>query len=117
MQDKEYWKEWRKNNKEKIKKSNKRYYEKNKEKLNEKAMQWYREHQEWQKEYYEKNKEKIYESNKKWREKNKDKFAKLCNDSRKRRVEKMKADGIINPWGVINKGEEPRYASNNNQES
>jgi hypothetical protein len=58
-------KEWRENNKEKIKEKNKEYYEDNKE-----------HYKEYSKEYYENNKEKIKEYSKEYRENNKDKISK-----------------------------------------
>lgn len=96
---------------------NKKYYKEHKEELNAYKKEWYKDNPEWAKEYYKRNKDKIYEYQRKWQKKNKEKFSKLCGDSRKRRVERLREEGCINPWNVINKGAEPKYASNNNQES
>ena len=69
MDKKEYMKEWRKNNKEKIKEKNKEYkkeyYEANKDKIKEKTKYYYENNREqgktYRKEYYEANKDKIKE--------------------------------------------------------
>lgn len=76
----------------------KEYYEENKDLI-----------KEINKRYYEKNKDKYKEWNKKWREEHKKEFAKLCRESRRKRVEELRANGVCNAWGVVIKGEEPRY--------
>jgi hypothetical protein len=63
-QKKEYIKEYHEKNKEKIKEQKKEYHEKNKEKKKE----YYEKNKEKKKEYYEKNKEKIKEYNKEYRQ-------------------------------------------------
>lgn len=102
---------------EKQREYNRRYYKRHKEELDERTKQWYKDHPEWKKEYYQKNKEKIDASSKRWREKNKDKFIKLCQESRRRRVERLRADGVTNAWSVVIKGEEPKYASANSKKN
>ena len=61
------------------------------------------------KKYFQENKEKVYEKQREWRKNNKEKWIKSLSDSRKRRVEKLKEEGIINPWAVVTKGSKPRY--------
>tara|TARA_R100000951_G_scaffold8297_3_gene7540 strand:- start:4078 stop:4737 length:660 start_codon:yes stop_codon:yes gene_type:complete len=68
---KEIIKEWRENNKDKLKEQKKEYYENNKDKFKE----LYENNKDKIKEYYENNKEKIKEKNKEWRENNKDKLS------------------------------------------
>lgn len=66
-------------------------------------------HPNYAKEYYEKNKDKIYEQQTKYRKANSKKVSKLAQDSRKRRVEKLKEQGCTNPWYVVLKGAEPKF--------
>ena len=68
-------------------------------------------HPNYAKEYYEKNKEQIYEQQKTYRQNNSKKVSKLASDSRKRRVEKLKEQGCINPWYVVTKGGEPKFVN------
>lgn len=112
----EYQKRYREKNKERIKEYQKKYYAKNKEKLDERSKQWHRDNPDYKKEYYQKNKELVDARNKEWQKKNKKRYIELCNESRKRRVERMRAEGIKNAWDVINKGVKPKYAYNNNKE-
>jgi hypothetical protein len=71
-------KQWKINNKEKIKEYSKEYYEENKEKIKNYSEEWrinnkekLKEHS---KEYYEKNKDKINDYSKKYKEQNKEKM-------------------------------------------
>ena len=82
----------------------KEYYKKNKDKINKRTVDWRRKHPE----YYEKNKDKILGYNKKWQTKNKKRFIELCCESRRRRVERLRAEGCTNAWAVIN-GAKPKY--------
>ena len=59
--------------------------------------------------YFQENKEQIYAKQKEWRNKNKDKWLKSISDSRKRRIEKLKEEGVLNPWGVVIRGSKPKY--------
>lgn len=68
-----------------------------------------KEHPNYAKEYYEKNKEHIYEQQKEYRKANSKKVSKLAGDSRKRRVERLKEQGCINPWYVVTKGGKPKF--------
>lgn len=71
-------KEWRENNKDKVKKHSKEYYENNKEKI---AIKW--------KEYYEKNKEYINMKWKKYYEEHKEQHLKKSLDWKKNNRDKM----------------------------
>lgn len=66
-------------------------------------------HPNYAKEYYEKNKEQIYEQQQGYRKANSKKVSKLSADSRKRRVERLREQGCINPWYVVLKGAEPKF--------
>lgn len=94
--EKEYYKEYRENNKEEIKEYKKEYYENNKEEINKKN-----------KEYYENNKEEILKKHKEYRENNKEYFKeykkqykennpnKVFNDHHKRRqLKEQQGNGI-----------------------
>ena len=61
------------------------------------------------KKYFQENKEKVYEKQREWRKNNKEKWIKSLSDSRKRRVEKLKEEGVTNPWGVVINGSKPKY--------
>lgn len=117
MYDKEYHKKYREEHKDKIKDYYKRYYQKNKAKIDGKIKQWNIDNPEFKKNYYQKNKEMLDAKNKEWRKNNSKRFTELCNNSRRRRVERLKAEGCTNPWAVVSKGEKPKYACNNSQES
>ena len=69
-------KEYREDNKEKIKEREKEYREDNKEKIKERKKEYREKNKEKIKEYKEKNKEKIKEQHKEYREKNKEKIMK-----------------------------------------
>lgn len=58
--------------------------------------------------YYQKNKEKLYEQHKKYIETHREMAVKSAIASRKKRVEKLRAMGITNPYSVI-VGKEPKY--------
>lgn len=63
----------------------------------------------YQKKYYEENKNKIYEQHTEWRKNNREKLVKCAVDSRKRRIERLREEGVLNPWGVVMRGSKPRY--------
>ena len=75
---KEYDKQYRETNKDKIKERKKEYYETNKDKINEKNKEYYENNKdkkkERDKEYYETNKDKIKEYQKEYRQKQKNKI-------------------------------------------
>ena len=85
---KEYIKEYRINNKEKIKEWSKEYREKNQEKI-----------KEWSKEYREKNKDKISIKAKEWYEDNKDKVK----ENYQKNKEKIKESFLKNKYGITTK--------------
>lgn len=66
-------------------------------------------HKNYSKSYYQENKEKFREYHKKWRTKNKERWKELCYENREKRVARLIAQGVINPWSVINKKAEPKY--------
>ena len=76
----------------------KKYYEKNKEQIKQTTHN-----------LYEKNKEHHYEKMSEWRKNNKKHFCELVMKSKRRKVEKLRDQGIKNPWEVVNYGKEPRY--------
>ena len=97
----EYQKKYYEEHKEQFKEYNKKWYEKNKDKM-----------KEWKRQYYLDNKEKYDKAHKEWIEKNKSRNRELINKSRRKRAEKLKAEGCINPWSVITKGTDPKYKDN-----
>ena len=76
---KEYMKQYRKDNKDKISEYYKQYYESNKEQIAEQRNQYYEKNKdkilEYQKQYYEENRDKELERHKLWCEDNKDKIS------------------------------------------
>lgn len=64
---------------------------------------------EYRKEYYQQNKKKEYEKQREWQTKNSKKFSKLVQDSRRRRVERLRTEGCKNAWNVVINGVEPKY--------
>ena len=46
-------------------------------------------------------------------EENRKKVNKWWHDSRKRRVERLRQEGVINAWSVVVKGKEPKYGTTN----
>lgn len=91
----------------------KEYYEENKDKFARYAKKYYEKHKaelkEYHKKYFKENKEKIYEKQREWRESNNDRVVKSICNSRKRRIEKLKEEGVTNPWGVVMRGSKPVY--------
>lgn len=102
---KEYHKKWQKENREKANFYSKKYYEKHKNKI-----------KETQRKYRENNVEKIKE----YRKKSHSKFlethnwSKYCNERRRIKVEKLREQGVINAWAVVN-GKEPKYKENKDE--
>lgn len=64
---------------------------------------------EYDKKYYQEHKEYIDKRNREWRKNNKDKVLKSIYKSRKKRVEKLREQGVSNAWNVVVNGVEPRY--------
>ena len=94
MNKQEYMRKYYYEHKEQFKNYNKIFLEKNPD---------------YKKEYYQKNKERIYELQTKYRKKNSKKISEQCHQSRKRRVERLKAEGCINAWSVVVHQKEPKY--------
>lgn len=59
--------------------------------------------------YYKNNKDKYLENAQKWQKNNKDKYLKSIQKSRRKRVEKLREQGITNAWNVVLYGKEPKY--------
>lgn len=87
---KEYQIKWNKENKNKIKVTNKENHSKNRERNNRFSRKWYNENEEKRKEYREKNKDKIDRVSKKWREKNKENLDEYNKKYKKDNKEKIK---------------------------
>lgn len=91
---KEYYKQYRKENKEKLKEYKKQWRQENKEHYLEYNKQYYKENKEYIKEYKkqwsQENKEYIKEYNKQWRQKNKDYIKEYDKQWRKENKEKLK---------------------------
>ena len=87
----------------------KKYYQEHKEEFAKRSKEYYEKNPDYKKKYYEQHKQQISENNRKWREKNRDKFSKLCAESRRRRVEKLKEEGCKNPWNVVVNGAEKKF--------
>ena len=66
-------KQYREQNKDKIKQYREQYQEQNKDKIKEQSKQYYEENKDKKKQYYEQNKDKIKEQSKQYYEQNKDK--------------------------------------------
>ncbi len=90
-------------------------YQKNKEKMIQTSKEHYKnnaEHyREYKKEYYENNKEKAYTYVKKYKDKNKSYWLEKQSGYRQNRINKMREQGITNPWSVL-KGGKPKYKDN-----
>lgn len=86
-----------------------KYYQEHKEEMKEYKKKWLEKNPDYPKEYWQKNKDKLYEGQRKYQKENKKRFTELCNASRKRRVERLKAEGCINAWSVVSAGAEPKY--------
>ena len=89
-----------------------KYYQEHKEEITKRRKEWAKEHPEWSKEYYQKNKDKFNKYTKNWinkSEENKKRFINSCNESRRRRAERLREQGCKNVWSVINHKAEPKY--------
>ena len=91
--EKEYYKEYRENNKEDLKEYIKEYRENNKEKIKEQSKEYYQNNKEDRKEYireyYQNNKEKIKEHKKEYRENNKEDLKEYRREYRENNKEKL----------------------------
>ena len=76
--------------KKKILEYNKEYRKKNKDKV----KKWYHD-------YYKTHKEQCDNNAREWRQKNKEKVIKYVNTSRKKRAERLKEMGVPSPWNYI----------------
>lgn len=92
---------------------NKKYYEENKEKYKMSRQKYYKENKDkikkYNKQYLLENWDKIYAKQREWQANNKEKFTNACQQSRRRRVERLRSEGVLNPWAVVLYGKEPRY--------
>ena len=113
---KEYRKEWKRNNKDSVKRSNKKYYEAHKEQFKEYQKRWNEKNKEKVKEmhhnYYVRHKEEMLKQNKEWCRKNSAKKVEYVKMSRRRRVERLRSEGCTNAWGVVSTGATPKYKEN-----
>ena len=102
---KEYMREYRQKNRERICENQKRYMQKHKDKYNEYKRKYYQENtdklKEYHKNYYEENKEHHLAKCKEYRLNNKAKVCKLVNRRRKEVAEELKAKGQI--WTYLPK--------------
>lgn len=89
----------------------KEYYQKNKEKIKERAKQWKKDNKEKHSEHCKKYRETHKEAVKKNMEdfKAKHNWSEYTVNSRKRRFERLKAEGVKNAWDVILKKAEPIF--------
>lgn len=90
-----------------------KYYQLNKDKIREQRKQKRHEdpekYRKQRREYYAKHKDAMYKSQRKWATNNKKHFSKLCQESRRRRVEKLRSEGVTNAWSVAVLGHLPKY--------
>lgn len=111
---KEYNKKYREQHKAKYREYNKKYYAAHKDELNLKHKEWCKN-----------NKEKVSAGAKRYRQlhpevgkraidkfRSKVNWVEYCGQKRKERVERLRAQGVINPWKVVTKKEEPKYKDN-----
>ena len=98
---------------EKQKEYMRRYYQGHKDELREKKKQKrhenLEEYRERARKYYKEHKDVVYGYQKKWISKNRKKFADLCHESRRRKVERLRAEGVTNAWCVVVTGDTPKY--------
>ena len=74
--------------------------------MTEKTKEYYKQYR---KKYYQENKERFKEYHKKWRTENKKRWSEICYENREKRVARLIAQGVVNPFSVINKKAEPKY--------
>lgn len=109
----EYHREYYAKHKEKIKEQRKKYYQNNKEMHLAKSKKWKDNNKEKVREYSREYMKQHPEIGKKCSDnfKAKHNWYEYCKEARKRRAERLKAQGITNPYAVIN-GAEPKYKEN-----
>lgn len=99
--------------KEKKREYNHMYYEKNKERLKEYQRTYAIENEEkvteWRKKYYQEHKEELDKKNREYIKNHRDLFVKSITESKKRRVERLRAEGVSNAWQVVNYGHPKKY--------
>lgn len=110
MNKKEYQKQYRLEHKDKYKEYNKKWYQSHKEERKEYNKKWRENNIERAREICREYLKKHPELNKKSYENFKatHNWSEYCKEARKRRIERLKAQGITNPYAVIN-GAEPKY--------
>lgn len=64
---------------------------------------------EYGKKYYQNNKEKLKEYHKRWRSNNRERWNELSSKYRDNKAAELIAQGIVNPFSVINKKSKPKY--------
>lgn len=95
-----YSKEYYQTHKEQYREYSRKWREENPEKFKKARQKWYQE-----------NKEEIYRKQREYQKAHKEHFSKLCQNSRRKKVEKLRQEGVKNAWAVVVKGEEPKYAN------
>ena len=101
--------------------SSRKYREKNKELIAERQRKYYEEHPERKKELNESRKNYAREHKEEAKRnietfKQKHNWVQYCAERRKARVERLKAEGVINAWEVCTKGAEPKYKTGEKSE-
>lgn len=64
---------------------------------------------EYAKKYYQEHKDYFKKQQKEWRTKNKHRWQELCAENRRKRVARLREQGVTNPYAVIHKKAEPKY--------
>lgn len=64
---------------------------------------------EYARKYYQENKEYFKKRQKEWRTKNKHRWQELCAENRRKRVARLREQGVTNPYSVIQKKAEAKY--------
>lgn len=64
------------------------------------------------KKYYQEHKDYFKKQQKEWRTKNKHRWQELCAENRRKRVARLREQGVINPYSVVHKKAEPKYKDN-----
>ena len=73
-------------------------------------------YKEYGKKYYQEHKEYLKEYHKRWRKENAKRWNELSERSRNKKAAELIAQGIINPFSVINKKAKPKYKEEQNGE-
>ena len=87
------------------------YYKKNKDRVAEYQKKYHEEHYDAdaRKKYYEEHKEEIYKQQTEYRHKNSKKVSQMVLNCKRRKVAKLREQGIKNAWAVVNYKSEPKY--------